>query len=411
MAKIAEMQEVSLDLLKPYERNAKIHGEEQIELLMNSIREFGFLSPCLVERGTFNLIAGHGRVEAAKRLGMEKVPCVFVEDITEEQRRAYILADNRLTELGTWDMDLVNIELGELDDMGFDVSVTGFDFEADPPEISDDEYEEPQNIEPRTKQGDLWQLGNHRLICGDSTDVAVFEKLFGGERAEICITSPPYNASHMDVALSEECGGGFNKSTQRKYINDDDERSEDEYFDFICSNIDAVMAFSDEVFYNIGVGAGSKTTIARLLDKYAANFKDLMYWEKENPMPVIIESVLASAVELIICLGNNGSRSFNHFNDRMFHGVIHGLSASTSNKYADIHKATFPVYLPAEIIQRFTTPNGTVLDCFGGTGTTMIACEQLGRKCFMSELEPTYCDVIIDRWEQLTGEKAVLLNG
>lgn len=127
MAKIADMQEVSLDLLKPYERNAKIHGEDQIQMLMNSIKEFGFLSPCLVERETFNLIAGHGRVEAAKRLGMKTVPCVFVEDITEAQRRAYILADNRLTELGEWDMNMVNIELEELNDLDFDVSVTGFE--------------------------------------------------------------------------------------------------------------------------------------------------------------------------------------------------------------------------------------------------------------------------------------------
>lgn len=191
MAKIADMQEVSLDLLKPYERNAKIHGEEQIELLMNSIREFGFLSPCLVERGTFNLIAGHGRVEAAKRLGMEKVPCVFVEDITEEQRRAYILADNRLTELGTWDMDMVNIELGELDDMGFDVSVTGFDFEADPPEISEDEYEE-HDVQPRAKMGDIYQLGDHRLMCGDSTSSEDVQMLMGGVLADMVFTDPPY---------------------------------------------------------------------------------------------------------------------------------------------------------------------------------------------------------------------------
>ena len=129
MAKIADMQEVSLSLLKPYKRNAKIHGEAQIEKLMNSINEFGFLSPCLIERNTFNIIAGHGRVEAAKRLGMEKVPCVFVEDITEEQRRAYILADNRLTELGEWDMDMVQFELKELDAMDFDISLTGFTLE------------------------------------------------------------------------------------------------------------------------------------------------------------------------------------------------------------------------------------------------------------------------------------------
>lgn len=130
MAKIADMQEVGLELLKPYERNAKLHGEEQILKLMDSIREFGFLSPCLIERDTYNIIAGHGRVEAAKRLGMKTVPCVFVEDITEAQRKAYILADNRLTELGEWDMDTVNFELQELNDMSFNVELTGFDFDT-----------------------------------------------------------------------------------------------------------------------------------------------------------------------------------------------------------------------------------------------------------------------------------------
>lgn len=131
MAKIAEMQEVSLDLLRPYEKNAKVHGEKQLEQLANSIKEFGFLSPCLVERGTYNLIAGHGRVEAARRLGMETVPCVFVEDISEEQRRAYILADNRLTELGGWDYETVDAELKELYEAGFDISLTGFELDLD----------------------------------------------------------------------------------------------------------------------------------------------------------------------------------------------------------------------------------------------------------------------------------------
>ena len=131
MAKIAQMQEVSLDLLKPYEKNAKIHGEDQIEMLIKSIQQFGFLSPCLVERGTYKLIAGHGRVEAAKRLGMETVPCVFVEDITDEERRAYILADNRLTELGEWDMSIVQSKLRELNSLDFDISVTGFELDIE----------------------------------------------------------------------------------------------------------------------------------------------------------------------------------------------------------------------------------------------------------------------------------------
>ena len=131
MAKIAEMQEVSIELLKPYEKNAKVHGEDQIRKLADSIREFGFLSPCLVERGTYNLIAGHGRVMAARQLGMDKVPCVFVEDLTEAQRRAYILADNRLTELGGWDYETVDSELKELYAAGFDISLTGFELDLD----------------------------------------------------------------------------------------------------------------------------------------------------------------------------------------------------------------------------------------------------------------------------------------
>lgn len=135
MAKIAEMQEVRLDMLKPYEKNAKVHGEKQIEQLMNSIKEFGFISPCLVERDTNNLIAGHGRIEAAKRLGMETVPCVFVEDLTEEQRRAYILADNRLTELGGWDHEVVDAELRDLYAAGFDISLTGFELDLDKVEV------------------------------------------------------------------------------------------------------------------------------------------------------------------------------------------------------------------------------------------------------------------------------------
>ena len=180
MAKIAEMQEVSLSKLKPYERNAKIHGEDQIKMLMASIQEFGFLSPCLVERGSYNLIAGHGRVEAARRLGMEKVPCVFVEDITEAQRRAYILADNRLTELGEWDMDLVTDELTALDDMDFDITVTGFELDSEPPEIVEDDYEPMPPKEPNAKRGDIYQLGRHRLMCGDSTSPSDVQRLMGG---------------------------------------------------------------------------------------------------------------------------------------------------------------------------------------------------------------------------------------
>lgn len=412
-AKIANMQEVAPELLIFYDRNAKIHSPEQVEALKNSIREFGFLTPCLIDKD-MNLIAGHGRVMAARELGMHTVPCVLIEDLTEEQRRAYIMADNRLAELAEWDMDLVLEELQSLEFDGFDVSVIGFDFGLDDDgdmDVRDDDYDATGLGEPRVKTGDIYQLGRHVLICGDSTDPDTFQRMMGDNHADIAITSPPYNAGHLDIPLSEECGGGVQKGTQRKYLHDDDQMDTGEYVAFLCKNIDILMDRADEVFYNMGVASGSKRAIAELLYMYADNFKELLYWQKENPMPVIQENVISSATELIIALGHNGTRSFRNFNDRLFHGVITGLSASTSNKYADVHKATFPVYLPAEIITRFTKKDGSVLDCFGGTGTTMIACEQTGRRCYMVELEPHYCDIIIDRWEQYTGEKAVMING
>ena len=247
-------------------------------------------------------------------------------------------------------------------------------------------------------------------MCGDATSADDFRRLMCGNVADIVITSPPYNTGHMDVALSDERGGGFNKATQKKYINDDDKRTDEEYCEFLNTNIGLLLENAEEVFYNIGVVSGSKNAIANILWVFAEQFKDLLYWEKENPMPIIQENCIASAVELIIALGNNGTRSFNSFNDRMFHGVIKGQSAS-SNKYADIHKATFPVYLPSEIIERFTKKDGSVIDCFCGTGTTLIACEQLGRRCYGIEIEPKYVDVIIERWENLTGQKAVLIDG
>lgn len=180
MGSIEKIENVEVQKLVPYANNAKIHGKKQIEKLKESINEFGFLTPCLIDKD-FNIIAGHGRVMAAKELKLENVPCVFVEGLTDQQRRAYILADNRLGELGEWDMDLVCSELEVLKDEDFNINLTGFDLEINDInfDIEDDNYTE-ENVEAKCKPGDLWQLGNHKLICGDSTDVLTFRKLLGG---------------------------------------------------------------------------------------------------------------------------------------------------------------------------------------------------------------------------------------
>ena len=401
-----KIEYLSVGSLKPYEKNAKRHPADQVDHIANSIREFGFRQPLVIDKDNV-IVIGHGRLLAAKKLGLDTVPCVRADDLTDEQIKALRLADNKTNE-SEWDFDLLDGELDDISDI--DMEQFGFDisFDDEPQDVVEDEV--PEEVETRCKLGDIWQLGTHRLICGDSTDIAVIDRLMDGVKADISITSPPYNADHMDVPKSKERGGGTQKSTQKKYLADNDKRTHDEYFEFLCANIDVLLTASQEVFYNIGVGSGSKVAIARILNHYQNQWKEMMYWVKDNPMPVIKESVISSAAELIICFGENGSRSFNYFNDRLFHGVINGHSAALSNEYADIHKATFPIYLPSEIIKRFAPSNGTVLDSFGGTGTTLIACEQLNRKCYMAELDPHYVDVIIERWQNLTGKRAVLIK-
>ena len=185
MAKIDNVQEVAVDLLKPYERNAKIHNAEQVQKIADSISEFGFLSPCLIDQD-YNLIAGHGRLEAAKLLDLKTVPCIFIEGLTEAQRKAYILADNRLTELGDWNFELVQEELQALDDMDFDVELTGFELEIEEPEIEEDDYEPVIPEDPKARRGDVYQLGKHRLMCGDSTLASDVKKLMGGGVSRHC---------------------------------------------------------------------------------------------------------------------------------------------------------------------------------------------------------------------------------
>lgn len=198
MAKTTEMVEVTVSSLIPYERNAKKHPEEQIEKIKKSIQEFGFISPCLIDKNN-RIIAGHGRVEASKQLGIEKIPCVYIEGLTEEQRRAYIIADNRLTELGGWDMEIISEELAELKALDFDISTTGFniddiifdEFDDDLP-TQPEEKEEVQNI---VKRGEVWKLGRHRLMCGDSTNPEDVAKLMDGKQADLLETDPPYNVA------------------------------------------------------------------------------------------------------------------------------------------------------------------------------------------------------------------------
>ena len=396
--------------LHPHPKNPRKATEAAIKKLAESIKNnpaFFEARPILLSdrTGELVIISGEQRSKAAKLLGMEFVPTILISGLSEE-REEYILV-NENTHAGVWDEEkLATWGKDQLKEWG----VEGVKWPKLAAEAKEDDFDPDKKVKARCKRGDIWKLGNHRLMCGDSTNADDIQQLIGGGQIDMCFTSPPYNANHMDIPASAERGGGIQKSTQKKYLADNDNRTDEEYQDFLETNVGLMIDCCNEVFYNIGVGAGSKRSIVKLLNTFIDSFKDFLYWEKTNPMPVIAKGVISSSVELIVAFGKNNSRGFLNFDNRLFHGVINGQSAAATNEYADIHKATFPVYLPATMIENFCPKNGTIIDCFCGTGTTIIAAEQLGRCCFGMELEPHYCDVIIDRWEKFTGQKAVKIQ-
>lgn len=394
-----DIEYLGLSEIKPYEKNPR-KNESAVDAVAASIREFGFKNPIIVDKNNV-IIAGHTRLKAAEKLGLTEVPVIRAEDLAEEQVKAFRIADNKVSELAGWDFSLLDEELEgilniDMEEFGFDVgSLTGVG--------SVEEDEAPEEVEAKTRLGDIWQLGEHRVLCGDSTKDEDFDILMGEEVASISFTSPPYNASNLDIKGQEE--------TKKKYLGYDDNMDEDEYFRFIENNVGLLLKYSREIFYNIGLVEANKRPIIRLLNQYIDQFKDVIYWKKDSVAPHIQGGVINNLVEFILCFGN-GKRKFEsaQFGQGTYWNVIEGSNAS-GNEYAKIHKATFPVYLPSNIIENFSGKNDVVLDCFGGTGTTLIACEQLGRQCRMIELDPHYCDVIIQRWENFTGKKAVLING
>lgn len=389
-----------LSELKPNPKNPRKSTKEAIEKLAHSISEnpkFFEARPILLSdrTGALVIIGGERRSEAAALLKMETVPTILMSGLTEAQEDEILIKDN--THAGVWDEQ-------KLQAWGKDQlqswNVDGVKWAKPEIKVKDDNFDSEKKVKSRVKPGELWQLGKHRLMCGDSTDAAQVAMLMGGGKADLSFTSPPYNAGHLDLPGNER--------TKKKYQNDDDKRSDSEYIAFLKKNVEILLSVSTEVFYNLGVVSGSKRAVIETLYNFRDNFKDFIYWKKSNPVNAICHGVISSSVELILCFGENNTRRFKdtHFeNGEYYPGVIEG-SVASSNEYAKIHKATFPVYLPENIIKNFSSPGSSVFDCFGGTGTTLIASEQLNRKCYMMEIDPHYCDVIIDRWEQYTGQKA-----
>lgn len=391
--------------LIPFARNSRTHSDEQVAQIAASIREFGWTNPILVD-GSNGIIAGHGRLLAARKLSMADVPVIVLDHLDDAQKRALVIADNKLALNAGWDAELLASEIAGLGEDGFDLSLLGFNDDELAAMLAEktDGLTDPDDIpevpaDPVSVLGDVWVLGRHRLMCGDSTSVDDVDKLMAGRKANICFTSPPYNAGALNVK--------GNKTTGAKYKTFDDNKTDAEFFEFLSSNMACMLAASDEVFYNIGLVQNNKRTIFKLIDHYGDAFKDVIYWKKKTVAPHIQKGVINNLVEFILCFGDGKRKFINpQFGQGTYWNVIEGANAS-GNEFSDIHKATFPVYLPQNIIENFSSRNAIVIDCFGGTGTTMIACEMTGRDGRLMELDPRYCDVIIKRWQEFTGLEAV----
>lgn len=411
--------EQPINSLKPYARNARTHSKKQVRQIAQSIERFGFVNPVLISDAN-EIIAGHGRVEAAKLLGMEAVPTVMLSHMSEAERRAYVLADNKLALNAGWDQEILAIELKGLIDLNFEVQLTGFslaeidftldaarDAKTDLPDQPEDKVPEPVG-DPITKMGDLWRLGNHRLLCGDAQEPAHFARLLGNEQVDLVFTDPPYNVK----INGNVCGLGSVK--HREFAFASGEMSEDEFTRFLALTLgnavstmrNGAIAFVCMDWRHMGemLAAGSACF---------TELKNLIVWNKTNGG---MGAFYRSKHELIFVFKHGDAPHTNSFGlgdtgryrtNVWDYAGISSISAKRSEELA-MHPTVKPVALIADAIRDCSRRGEIVLDCFGGSGSTLIAAEKTGRRARIIEFDPLYCDTIIKRWEQYTGKHAIL---
>lgn len=381
--------------LIPYIRNAREHSEEQIRQLRASLREFGFVAPLLID-AQGNILAGHGRLAAAAAEGLEQVPCVLVEHLTGAQRRAYILADNRLAEQASWNEELVSLELQELRELGFDLDLTGFDASdillEDPEEAEEDDFVPAPPEAPRSQRGQLYQLGRHRLMCGDAASAEDLAVLMDGAQAQLLLTDPPYNVDYT---------GGTGKHMKLE----NDALSEEDYEKLLLQALrNGAAALEPGASFYLWHGGGEVgRTVRNACHAAGLRVRQCLIWVKQSA----ILSRQDYHWRHEPCLyGWKDGRAHLWCADRRQSTVLEFDRPTRSEE----HPTMKPVKLFGYLIANSTLPGAAVLDLFAGSGTTAIACEQLGRRALLMELDPRFVDVAIARWEAATGEKAVLLR-
>lgn len=394
-----KIEYVDINSIKSYSKNAKLHPPEQIEQIKKSIEQFGMDDPIGIWKD--EIVEGHGRLIACKELGYTEVPIIRLDHLTDEERKAYTLAHNKLTMNSDFDLDILNEELGnfetiDMSDFGFDLDL-GLDEEQ---EIVEDEAPEVPE-EPKAKLGDIYQLGRHFLMCGDSTSEEDVAKLMNGVKADMFLSDPPYN---VDYSAKNKFLNKYDKGNRVQKDIENDKKSDKEFYEFLF-----------EVFKNT----------YNVLNDGACFYVFYPNAEYTNFHNALNNSLLKVHQYLVWCKNNHvlGMNDYQYKHEPIFYGWKDGKHKWFSDRSQttvlnfdkplknDLHPTMKPILILSYLIKNNTNNEfNNVLDLFGGSGSTLIACEQLNRKCYMMELDPHYIDVIIQRWENFTGEKAVKLN-
>lgn len=389
---------VKLKDLKPHPKNRNKHPPDQIERFVKILSNQGIRRPIRISKLSGYITAGHGLLLAAKKLKIKELPCDFQDYADEAQEYADIQADNALASWAELDFSGINLDIGDYGP-DFDIDLLGiknFSIDVADKEPQCDEDEVPEFVEPKTKLGDIYTLGDHRLLCGDSTSIDAVEKLMNSEKADICFTSPPYNV------------GKTPNGNKNKYITYEDNQENEKYLSLLFDFTTNCLTVTDYVFVNIQSLSGNKIPLIDYLAKMKKNYADTIIWDKESAEPAMAHRVLNSQFEYIHIFSKEAKRTIGKKDFRGTVPNIFRLQSRSGKEFSKIHKATFRVELPEYFIKTFCEES--VIDPFAGTGTTMIAAEKCGVRSFNIELDPKYCDVIVARWEKYTGKKAVL-NG
>ena len=393
------MQIVKISKIKPNENNPRLIKDDKFKKLVKSIKTFPemlFLRPIVVNDDMV-VLGGNMRLKACKEAGLKEVPIIKAENLTEEQQKEFIIKDN--VGFGEWEWDILANEWDA--DLLEEWGLEGFPFDTETEEAEEDNFDVPEGgIETDIILGDLIEIGEHRLLCGDSTDLDQVAKLMNGKKADISFTSPPYNAGTTPTEIK------MGKTS--KYANDSDNKTETEYLNLLVDFTNNTLLHSDYSFVNIQSLSGNKTALIDFLYEMKSYYADTLIWQKQNAQPAMAENVLNSQFEYIHVFSHKANRAIG---TKQFRGTLSNvLDISKQNKNGvKEHNATFPIDFAAHFVQNFCEKS--VLDLFLGSGTTMVASHQLKRKCYGMELDPKYCQVIIDRMIKLDESLEVKING